>query len=331
MCNWVDPACASTKHARSRNVPARRRGAAPQHAAMTACSAEPRRHCLAHFAVLCAACLAHVAARSTGPRTGPAGGLQNVPPDAPRTPRHSIAPYVVGVQTINGDSYVKAGLGAYSYVSRCAARARARDSCAAAAAADTRSRQVRALTTRLPRRRSTNTSTLYLFVEFSERIVVSGTPALALATGAHFETNATNVSAAFLGGGATLSQGFWRNDAISPLLSGAPPPCSAGGMQAAVAGGVFNLSSAAYNASRPWGAAFCVPGAAPEQRIEEIMARSLAFGFDVLPQHRTPRLDVTSAAALTLPTGAAIVSEATGIPALIALPTPGNPATVRFC
>ena len=178
--------------------------------------------------------------------------------------------------------------------------------------------------------RSTSTSTLYLFVEFSERIVVTGTPALVLATGAHFETGAANVSAAFLGGGATLSKGFWRNDATSPLLSGAPPPCRAGGMKAAVAGGAFNLSNAAYNASRPWGAAYCVPGAAPEQRVEESMARSLAFGFDVLPQHRTPRLDVASAAALTLPTGAAIVGEATDIPALVALATPGNPLTVRF-
>ena len=168
-------------------------------------------------------------------------------------------------------------------------------------------------------------------MEFSERIVVSGSPALALATGAHFETNASNVSAAFLGGGATLSRGFWRTDATSALLSGALPPCSAAGMKAAGAAGAFNLSNAAYNASRPLGAAYCVPGAALEQRMEESMARSLAFGFDVLPQHRTARLDVTSAAALTLPTGAAIVSEATGIPALVTLPTPGNPATVRFC
>lgn len=180
--------------------------------------------------------------------------------------------------------------------------------------------------------RSTNTSvTLYLFVEFSERIVVSGTPALVFATGAHFETGAANVSATFLGGGATLTKGFWRNDATSPLLSGLPPPCRAGGMKAAVAGGAFNLSNVAYNASRPWGAAYCVPGAVPEQRAEESMARSLAFGFDVLPQHRTARLDVTDASALTLPSGAAIVGEATGIAALTTLPPPGNPATVRLC
>ena len=170
-----------------------------------------------------------------------------------------------------------------------------------------------------------------MFVEFSERVVVNGTPALALATGVHFEAGAANVSAAFLGGGATLTRGFWRNDATSPLLSGAPPPCRAGGLKAAFAGGAFNLSLSVYNASRPWGASFCVPGAAPEQRGDESMARSLAFGFDVLPQHRTPRLDITGAAALTLPAGAAIVAEATGIAARITLPTPSNPATVRPC
>ena len=179
--------------------------------------------------------------------------------------------------------------------------------------------------------RRTNTSTLYLFVEFSERIVVSGTPALALATGAHYETGAANVSATFLGGGATLTKGFWRNDATSPLLSGLPPPCRAGGMKAAVAGGAFNFSNVAYNASRPWGAAYCVPGAAPEQRAEESMARSLAFGFDVLPQHRTPQLDVCNASALTLPNGTTIVSEATGFAALTTLPRPANFATVRVC
>ena len=167
-----------------------------------------------------------------------------------------------------------------------------------------------------------------MFVEFSERVVVTGAPALSLATGAHFESGGVNISAQFLGGGATLTKGFWRNDAPNPLLTGLPQPCRAGGAQAAVAGGAF--SAYAYsNASRPWGDAYCIPGAAAEQRSEESMARSLAFGFDVLPSHRTPRLDYTAIDALTLPSGAAIAGEATGFAARTALPPPGNPLTVR--
>ena len=169
----------------------------------------------------------------------------------------------------------------------------------------------------------TSGATLYVFVEFSERVLVTGTPALQLCTGAHFEAGAVNVSAAFLGGGASLSKGFWRNDAPSPLLSGLPPLCRAGAQRPS------SPTPYAYNASRPWGPAYCVPGAAPEQRVEERMARSLAFAFDVLPGHRTPQLDVTGAAALTLPAGAAVVSEDTGFAALSALPTPGIAARVR--
>lgn len=167
-----------------------------------------------------------------------------------------------------------------------------------------------------------------MFVEFSERVVVTGAPVLSLATGAHFESGAANVTAQFLGGGATLTKGFWRNDAPNPLLSGIPQPCRAGGGQAAVAGGAFSAYTYA-NASRPWGDAYCVPGAAAEQRAGERMARSLAFGFDVLPSHRTSRLDYTTVAALTLPSGAAIAGEATGFAARTALPPPGNPLTVR--
>ena len=155
---------------------------------------------------------------------------------------------------------------------------------------------------------------------------MAGSPALQLQTGAHFEAGADNVTASFLGGGAALTGGFWRNNVASPLLSAAPPPCRAGAMKPALAGGAFNLSSYQDAAGRPYGAAYCVPGAPPEQRAEQRMARSLAFGFDVLPAHRTPRLD---AIALTLPPGAAVTGEASGRAALTALPVPADAAKVR--
>jgi hypothetical protein len=78
-----------------------------------------RRRRLSHAFALCAACVvARAAARSTDPRAGP---LQlNVPSTAPRVVRHSRQPYVVAVTTVNGDSYVSGGVGAYSYTNRCA-------------------------------------------------------------------------------------------------------------------------------------------------------------------------------------------------------------------
>jgi hypothetical protein len=317
--------------------------------------------------VACVAAALRAAGATTGPRAGPAGGVIVYPSGGPPAPpRHFLEPYVTGVSSYNGDSFFN-GSGAYAN-RKCAPNAPpapfsgARGGGAATAphARGTRGACVRSTPTqcaracvslpakqgfRLSRRalshvcaavraaaRSTSWDTIYVLVSFSERLTVTGAPVLTLATGSHFEADAAHVAATFVGGGVATSKGFWRNDAPHPLRSGVAPPCRAGGIRSsgASAGGAYPSPSFAYtDAARPWGDAYCVAGATPEARIEESMASALAFAFDVQAGHRTPRLDALNASSLTLPVNASIVGEASGRPARLTLPAPGNPLLVR--
>ena len=60
---------------------------------------------------------------------------------------------------------------------------------------------------------------VYVFVYFSEAVVVSGTPKLVMNTGDHFESGATNGIANFIGGGFGEKKTFWKNDERNPILS----------------------------------------------------------------------------------------------------------------
>ena len=183
--------------------------------------------------------------------------------------------------------------------------------------------------------------TLYIFVTFSEAVVVtqvgSTAPTLTLATGAHFETGASTTSATFIAGGSTATKGFWLNDAPNPLRSGQAQACRADGVRYADVNQTRDAADAftkwtyaqdrPYNPTRTSNVSLCVPGAPPEVRAEMSMATQLAFAFDVHATHRTALLDVTGTTALSAGTWT-IMSEAhSTIAADLKLPTPGNPLT----
>jgi hypothetical protein len=60
---------------------------------------------------------------------------------------------------------------------------------------------------------------IYFFVTFSEPVTVTGSPALKLRTGDHFEPGAADADARFVGGGFGEKKSFWKNDERNPLKS----------------------------------------------------------------------------------------------------------------
>jgi len=371
---------------------------------------------------------------ATGPRQGSSSLIVPPPSSLLAQPAQQLAPYVTGVDAWNGDTYTAGLLPLRSYGASGVYNATSSGSAF---------------------------DTVYLFVTFSEAVTVTPpagaspavpAPRLLLATGLHFQPDAENASAVFLGGGSGASKALWLNDAPNPLRGGGAQPCRADGPRFADAAAsqrlaFDNFSSWAYAAARPWGSqrhgfrapvncsgaspllpcllqlapsesvavstcpaltnsslgvdtllslydsaggllasndngtdascypaggslltftnpspsrwlavtaqvacanatlnasacaasggwalayarasSLCVPGAPPEQRAEQAMARRLAFKLDVSAAYRTARLDALSAAALSSawPPGWGIASAATGRPANLALPRPGG-------
>ena len=282
---------------------------------------------------------------SYGPRAGP--GTTVVWPSGlpPSQPSHDIQPFVTGITAWNGNTY-SVGLPPFNYSlmpcsgNSCVGGGQTQEQALGcrSAAPRTRLTDVCCPTPRaaslLPR---SVFDTLYIFVTFSEAVVVNGTPTLTLATGAHFEWGASNINATFLAGGATATKGFWLNDAPNPLRSGQAQACRADGVRYADVNKTravldnFTLWTYAqdrpYNQTRTSNVSLCVPGAPAEVRAEMSMATQLAFAFDVHSSHRTASLDVTGTGALSAGAGTIMSKAHSTIAADLRLPTPGNPLT----
>jgi hypothetical protein len=296
--------------------------------------------CLLSVCALHAAALVHA---SYGPRAGP--GTTVVWPSGlpPSPPSQSIQPYVTGLSAWNGNTY-SVGAPPFNYTllpykyssSSCVSRASLPRHCVSTLSTRRAIFVCVFILTRTAQRRTFDT--IYIFVTLSEPITVTPTgataPTLQLATGAHFQSGAANISASFIAGGTTATKGFWLNDEPSPILSGLPQTCRADGVRYANVNGtlmpVNSFKQWSYNQDRPFNqtrltnVSLCVPGAPPEFRKLLATSSVLAFAFDVAATHRTALLDVTSTSALSAG-NYTITSAATGRSADLTLPAPSNP------
>ena len=174
---------------------------------------------------------------------------------------------------------------------------------------------------------------VYLLVRFDTPVhTPNGTPApaIALRTGAHSELNANDSLAEFVGGGYGMSKSFWANDESSPLLTGMPVPCRAGGaLDATIA--AAGLEECAFG-SEYSGTAAGLVGVGGNARREQAMDSTLAFRYivgDSGGDERTRVLATAGRDALRLQGATLLAADvrdgSNGPAADVTLPAPGSP------